>query len=157
MKVHIAADHAGFELREALLAHLGSREGIEVVDHGAFVYDKMDAYPPMCIACGEAVVADQKVGEEALGVVIGGSGNGEQMAANLVDGIRAALIWNESTAALAREHNDANVCALGARQHTIDEAVRLVDVFVGTPFSNDERHMDRIKMMAEYEAVRCED
>lgn len=155
MKVHIAADHAGFELREALLTHFSDRD-VEIVDHGAFVYDRLDAYPPMCFACAEAVVADQQVGEESLGIVIGGSGNGEQMSANLVNGARAALIWNESTAALAREHNDANIGAIGARQHTIDEAVRLADVFIGTPFSGDERHRDRIKMMAEYESVRSE-
>lgn len=154
MKVHVAADHAGFELRESLVAHLAD-QGIEVVDHGAHVYDAMDAYPPMCINCAEAVIADQQEGVAALGIVIGGSGNGEQMAANLVDGVRAALIWNESTAALAREHNDANVAAIGARQHTIAEALRLADVFVSTPFSGDERHEERIQMMREYEEVRC--
>ena len=150
--VHIAADHAAFELREALVEHLKD-SGYEVVDHGAYVYDALDAYPPMCIACGEAVVQD---GENALGIVLGGSGNGEQMAANLVDGVRAALVWNESTARLSREHNKANVVALGARQHTIDEATRLVDIFLETPFSDDERHIERIDMMAEYEATRCE-
>lgn len=153
MRVHIAADHAGFELREALLAHF-AKQDVEIIDHGAFVYDALDAYPPMCIACAEAVVSDIAAGAPALGIVIGGSGNGEQMAANLVDGARAALIWNESTAALAREHNDANLAGIGARQHTIDEAVRLADVFVNTPFSDDERHIDRIQMMAEYEATR---
>ncbi|WP_099332872.1 ribose-5-phosphate isomerase [Actinomyces minihominis] len=150
--VHIAADHAAFELREALLEHLKD-SGYEVVDHGAYVYDALDAYPPMCIACGEAVVAD----EGSLGIVLGGSGNGEQMAANLVDGVRAALVWNESTARLAREHNNANVIALGARQHTMEEAMRLVDAFLETPFSDDERHIERIEMMAEYEAARCND
>ncbi len=150
--VHIAADHAAFELREALLEHLKD-SGYEVVDHGAYVYDALDAYPPMCIACGEAVVAD----EGSLGIVLGGSGNGEQMAANLVDGVRAALVWNESTARLAREHNNANVIALGARQHTMEEAMRLVDAFLETPFSDDERHIERIEMMAEYEAERCND
>lgn len=155
MKVHIASDHAGFELREELLKHFADRD-IGVVDHGAFVYDSLDAYPPMCIACGQAVVADQKAGEQALGIVIGGSGNGEQMAANLVDGVRAALIWSDSTAALAREHNDANIAAIGARQHPLDEAVRLADIFVDTPFSEDERHKDRIRMMEAFETQRCE-
>ncbi len=150
--VHVAADHAGFELRNAIIQHLQEQE-IEVVDHGAFVYDPLDAYPPMCIACGEGVVTE---GDGALGIVIGGSGNGEQMAANLVDGVRAALVWNDATAALAREHNDANVMALGARQHTTEEALRFVDIFVHTPFSGDERHRDRIQMMTDYEQVRCQ-
>lgn len=150
-KVHIAADHAGFELRVALLEHL-KNQGYEVVDHGAFVYDALDAYPPMCIACGEGVVAD---GGDALGIVIGGSGNGEQMAANLVDGVRAALIWNDATARLSREHNNANVASIGARQHSLEDAIALVDAFLETPFSEDERHEDRIRMMAEYEETRC--
>lgn len=154
MRVHIAADHAGFELREALIAHLSG--AFEVVDHGALVYDPLDAYPPMCIACGEAVAADLENDVPALGIVIGGSGNGEQMAANLVDGIRAALIWNESTAQLARLHNDANVAAIGARQHTIEDAIALVETFLATPFSDEERHRDRIQMMTEFEQVRCD-
>lgn len=148
--VHIASDHAGFELREVLVEHLKD-SGYEVVDHGAYVYDSLDAYPPMCIACAEAVAVDGN----ALGIVLGGSGNGEQMAANLVDGVRAALIWNEATARLSREHNDANVAAIGARQHSIEDAVRLVDTFLETPFSNDERHLERIEMMADYERARC--
>lgn len=146
-RVHIAADHAGFELKEVLALHLKQR-GFEVVDHGASTYDPMDAYPPMCIECAEAVVAE---GEGALGIVIGGSGNGEQMAANLVRGARAALIWNQSTAALAREHNDANVGAIGARQHSVEEAISLADTFLSTPFSQDPRHISRIEMMSAYE------
>mgnify|MGYP002738844156 CR=1 FL=1 len=149
--VHIAADHAGFELREALLEHLKDSD-YEVVDHGAYVYDPLDAYPPMCIACAEAVVAG---GPDALGIVIGGSGNGEQMAANLVDGARAALVWNESTARLAREHNNANVVSIGAREHSIEDAIHLVDIFLATPFSDDPRHIERIDMMRDYEEARC--
>lgn len=149
-KVHIAADHAGFELRQSLIEHL-TENGYEVVDHGSYVYDSLDAYPPMCIECAEAVVRD---GGDTLGIVIGGSGNGEQMAANLVNGARAALVWNQSTAGLAREHNDANVIAIGARQHSIDEATALVDTFLSTPFSDDPRHVSRIQMMADYEAAR---
>ncbi len=150
--VHIAADHAAFELRESLVEHLKD-SGYEVVDHGAYVFDPLDAYPPMCIACAEAVVADEP---GTVGIVLGGSGNGEQMAANLVDGVRAALVWNESTARLSREHNDANVVAIGARQHSLEEATKLVDTFLETPFSGDERHRERIKMMAEYEEERNE-
>lgn len=147
--VHIAADHAGYELKEALRQHL-KEGGWDVVDHGAHEYDAMDAYPPMCIACAKAVVDDG-----TIGIVIGGSGNGEQMAANLVDGTRAALIWNEATAQLAREHNDANIAAIGARQHSIPEAIALADAFLNTPFSQDPRHMERIAMMTEYEQSRC--
>lgn len=148
--VHIAADHAGFELKETLREHLAAR-GFEVVDHGAYEYDALDAYPPMCIACGEAVAASD--GE--LGIVIGGSGNGEQMAANLVDGVRAALVWSEDTAELARLHNDANVAAIGARQHSVEEAVLLVDKFLDTPFSGDARHVERIQLMTDFEEERC--
>lgn len=149
-KVHIAADHAGFDLREALITHLEGR-GYDVVDHGAFVYDALDDYPEFCISCAEGVAADAG---QSLGIVIGGSGNGEQMAANLVDGIRAALIWNEATARLAREHNDANMAAIGARQHSEEEAIALVDAFLETPFSGDARHQQRIDAMGAYEEVR---
>ena len=113
MRIHIAADHAGFELKQALVEHLRAA-GHDVVDHGAHEYDPLDDYPPMCVAAGEAVVAD----EGSLGVVLGGSGNGEQIAANKVRGVRAVLAWNEETARLGRAHNDANVVAVGARQHT---------------------------------------
>ena len=125
MRVHIASDHAGFDLKTHLVEHLRD-EGHDVVDHGAGVYDAQDDYPPMCIACGEGVVADPG----SLGVVIGGSGNGEQIAANKVRGVRAALAWNEDTATLARQHNDANVVSVGARQHSTEEATHLVDVFL---------------------------
>lgn len=149
MRVHIATDHAGFELKEYLLKHL-TDAGHEVVDHGAFEYDALDDYPPMCIECGEAVVAD----EGSLGVVIGGSGNGEQIAANKVNGVRAALVWSDSTARLAREHNNANVISVGARQHTAEECAAFVDAFLETPYSGDERHQRRIDLLSAYEATR---
>jgi ribose 5-phosphate isomerase B len=87
-------------------------------------------------------------------VVIGGSGNGEQIAANKVTGVRAALAWNLTTAQLGRQHNDANVVAIGARQHSVDEALELVDAFVAEPFSHDPRHQRRIDLLAAYEAAR---
>ena len=149
MRVHIATDHAGYELKEHLVTVLAN-EGYEVVDHGAHVYDALDDYPPMCIEAGEAVVADAG----SLGVVIGGSGNGEQMAANCVSGVRAALVWNVDTAVLAREHNNANVIAVGARQHSQEEAEKFVLTFLATPFSEDARHQRRIDLMADYEASR---
>jgi ribose 5-phosphate isomerase B len=87
-------------------------------------------------------------------VVIGGSGNGEQIAANKVPGVRAALVWNRSTAELARQHNDANVASIGARQHSVEEATELVLHFLATPFSGDERHARRIGLITDYEQNR---
>lgn len=150
MRIHIATDHAGMELSAFLVAEL-SKLGHELVDHGPKVYDALDDYPGFCIAAAQAVVADQAAGIQALGIVLGGSGNGEQIAANKVAGVRAALIWNADTAALARDHNDANVCALGARQHSQAEVLELVKIFVAKDFSNDERHVRRIGKIATYE------
>lgn len=150
MRIHIATDHAGMELSAFLVAEL-SKLGHELVDHGPKVYDALDDYPGFCIAAAQAVVADQLAGTQALGIVLGGSGNGEQIAANKVKGVRAALIWNQDTAALARDHNDANVCALGARQHSQQEVLDLVKIFIGKGFSNDERHVRRIGKIATFE------
>jgi len=149
MRIHIAADHAGFELKQAIVAHL-ERAGHDVVDHGAHVYDAEDDYPPMCIAAGEAVVVEPG----SLGIVLGGSGNGEQIAANKVAGVRAILAWSEDTARLGRAHNDANVIAIGARQHSEAEALALVDAFLAEPFSGEARHQRRIDLLAQYEASR---
>ena len=146
MRLHVAADHAGFELKAALVARLEA-DGHDVVDHGAHVLDPADDYPSFCLAAAQAVVADPG----SLGVVVGGSGNGEQIAANKVRGVRAALVWNEATAELARQHNDANVVAVGARQHTVPEALALVLRFVATPFSGDPRHQRRIDQVTAYE------
>lgn len=150
MRIHIATDHAGLEFSQDLQKHLRDA-GHEVIDHGPKSYDPLDDYPSFCISAARAVVADQKVGVEALGIVFGGSGNGEQIAANKVLGARAALVWSIATAQLAREHNDANVIAIGARQHTVDEAVSFIDSFISTPFSGEERHARRIAQLAEYE------
>ncbi|MFM1958023.1 MAG: hypothetical protein RI929_386 [Actinomycetota bacterium] len=150
MRIHIATDHAGMELSAFLVSQL-SKDGHEMVDHGPKVYDALDDYPGFCIAAAQAVVADQAAGVQALGIVLGGSGNGEQIAANKVSGVRAALIWNADTAALARDHNDANVCALGARQHSQEEVLELVRIFVAKDFSNDERHVRRIGKIAHFE------
>jgi ribose 5-phosphate isomerase B len=150
MRVHIGSDHAGLELKEHLLAWLAD-EGHEPVDHGPFVYDAQDDYPVFCLRAAEAVVADQQDGVEALGVVIGGSGNGEQIAANKVRGVRCALAWSDETARLAREHNDANVVSVGGRLHPLDDMTRFVGVFLATPFTGEERHVRRIGMLADYE------
>ena len=150
MRIHIATDHAGMALSTFLVEQL-SGQGHELIDHGPKVYDPLDDYPGFCIAAAQAVVADLAAGVEALGIVLGGSGNGEQIAANKVAGVRAALIWNESTARLAREHNDANVAAVGARQHTQEEVLELIQAFIAEPFSNDERHIRRIGKIASFE------
>ncbi|WP_375141129.1 ribose-5-phosphate isomerase [Arthrobacter sp. PAMC25284] len=138
------------ELSAHLVSHLSAR-GYDVVDHGPKVYDALDDYPSFCINAALAVVADQETGVHALGIVLGGSGNGEQIAANKVAGVRAALAWNLSTARLAREHNDANVVAVGGRQHTVEEATTIIEAFLTEPFSQDERHIRRIGKIATYE------
>jgi ribose 5-phosphate isomerase B len=148
MHVHIGTDHAGFELKNRLVQRLQVK-GHEVTEHGAHTYDALDDYPPFCTAVGEAVVADPG----SLGVVIGGSGNGEQIAANKVKGVRAALVWNEDTALLARRHNDANVVSVGARQHGEEELEHLIDLFLAEPFSAEERHQRRIDLVALYEST----
>lgn len=150
MRVHIATDHAGMQLSAFLVSEL-SALGFEMVDHGPKVYDALDDYPGFCIAAAQAVAADRASGLDSLGIVLGGSGNGEQMAANKVAGIRAALIWNADTAKLARDHNDAQVAALGARQHSEAEVLELVKIFLGASFSNDERHVRRISKIAHFE------
>jgi ribose 5-phosphate isomerase B len=150
MRVHLGSDHAGLELKEHLLNWLAD-EGYEILDHGPFVYDADDDYPVFCLRCADGVAADWQDGQRSLGVVIGGSGNGEQMAANKVPGVRAALAWSEETAELARLHNDANVLSVGGRMHTVDEMTHFVDVFLSTAFSGEERHVRRIAMLADYE------
>ena len=152
MRIHIATDHAGLDFSTHLQEHL-SAAGHEVIDHGPTEYDPIDDYPAFCINAAAAVVRDQQAGVEALGIVFGGSGNGEQIAANKVRGVRAALVWSQSTALLARQHNDANVIAIGARQHTVEEATGFIDAFIAEPFSFEERHVRRIAQLAEYEAT----
>ena len=146
MRIHVACDHAAFELKEALVDHL-KEQGLEVIDHGAKEYDAQDDYPKTCIPCAQAVLAD----EGSLGVVLGGSGNGEQMAANCVKGIRAALAWSLETAKLARQHNNAQIVAVGARMHETSQALAIIDAFIAEPFSGGERHKRRIDLMTQYE------
>lgn len=150
MRIHIATDHAGLDFSRHIDQHL-TAAGHEVIDHGPTSYDALDDYPSFCINASVGVVNDAAAGVPALGVVFGGSGNGEQMAANKVVGARAALVWNHSTAVLARQHNDANIISIGARQHTVEEAVALIDAFIQEPFSFDERHIRRIAQVGEYE------
>jgi ribose 5-phosphate isomerase B len=146
VRVYVGSDHAGFELKAHLVKHL-SAVGHEVVDVGPAVYDAEDDYPPYCVETARRVLAD----EGSLGLVIGGSGNGEQIAANKVPGCRAALAYNTETAKLARQHNDAHVLAIGGRMHTLEDATAFVETFLATPFSGDARHARRIQLLADYE------
>jgi ribose 5-phosphate isomerase B len=149
MRVYLGSDHAGYELKTHLVEFVG-KLGHNPVDCGPVSYDPDDDYPPFCFDTAERVAADQG----SLGVVIGGSGNGEQIAANKVRGVRAALAWSEETARLARQHNDANVVSIGARMHGPADAARFVEVFLATPFSHDERHVRRIGLLTAYETGR---
>jgi ribose 5-phosphate isomerase B len=145
VRVYIGSDHAGFELKGHLLRELATA-GHDVVDVGPAEYDAADDYPPYCVATGLRVVGD----EGSLGVVIGGSGNGEQIAANKVPGCRAALAWSTETAELARKHNNAQVVAVGARMHTPQDATTIVSAFLATAFEGG-RHQRRVDMLSEYE------
>lgn len=146
MRVHIGGDHAAYELQRELVTWL-REEGYDVVDHGAATYNDLDDYPVYCLRAAEGVAAE----EGSLGVVLGGSGNGEQMAANKVKGIRAALCYTTELAQLAREHNNAQVIAIGGRFNTVEQAKAMVKTFLDTPFSGAERHARRIAMMEQYE------
>jgi ribose 5-phosphate isomerase B len=146
MRVYLGSDHAGFELKQHLVDYL-TKQGYECVDVGPHVYDPEDDYPSFCLHTGDRVVADPG----SLGIVIGGSGNGEQIAANKIAGVRSALVWRTEIAQLARQHNDANVLSIGAREHTLDEATSFAETFLTTPFSGNERHARRIAEVAEFE------
>ncbi len=146
MRVHLGSDHAGLDLKTAIVRRLAEL-GHEPVDHGPVEYVATDDYPPFVLRAAQGVAAEPG----SLGVVIGGSGNGEAIAANKVRGVRCALAWSTETATLAREHNDANVVSLGARMHDEATALGILEVFLGTPFSGDERHSRRIGMLSEYE------
>jgi ribose 5-phosphate isomerase B len=147
VRVHVGGDHAAYDLLTDLVGFLEG-EGHEVTDHGPHAYDAVDDYPVFVLRAAEAVAADPG----SFGVVLGGSGNGEQMAANKVAGIRAALCYDDELARLAREHNDARVISIGARMNTVEQARSMVAVFLATPFSEDPRHVRRIEMVSAYES-----
>jgi ribose 5-phosphate isomerase B len=144
--VYLGSDHAGFELKARLVEWLAGA-GHEPVDCGPPAYVSDDDYPPYVMRAAAAAAAEPG----SLGIVIGGSGNGEQMAANKIRGVRAALAWSEETARLARLHNDANVLSLGARMHTLDEAVDFARMFLQTEFSGEPRHARRLAEISDYE------
>jgi ribose 5-phosphate isomerase len=146
MRVYLGSDHAGYELKQQIIEHLKS-SGHEPVDCGAFTYDAEDDYPAFCIAAALKTVADP----DSLGIVLGGSGNGEQIAANKVPGARCALGWSVETASLARQHNNAQLIGIGGRMHTVPEALAIVDAFLTSPWSKAERHQRRIDILDEYE------
>lgn len=146
MRIFIGSDHAGYELKARVLARLAEL-GHEAVDCGPETFVATDDYPPYVLRAAQCAVDEPG----ALGIVIGGSGNGEVIAANKVPGVRAALVWSEQTATLARQHNDANVLSIGARMHPVEDALRFVELFVSTPFSGDPRHARRIGMLTDYE------
>ena len=146
MKIHLGCDHAGFELKEKVAIHLKNK-GHEVIDHGAKKFDALDDYPVFCFLAAQAAAKDPS----SLAIVIGGSGNGEQISANKIKGVRAALAWSAETAKLAREHNNANVLGLGGRMHSESESLAIIDAFIDTVFSNEERHVRRINQISGYE------
>lgn len=146
MRVHIGTDHAGFDMKKAIVQVLKDR-GYEVIDHGADGYDSEDDYPVYIIPAAQAVADDPG----SLGIVLGGSGNGEVIAANKVRGIRAAVVHSHDTAILARKHNNANIASLGARLHSREQLIDLVLAFVTTEFSGAERHIRRVELISAYE------
>jgi len=152
VRVHIATDHAGLELAQYLIEQL-SAAGYQMIDHGPQEYDAQDDYPGFCINAAMAVATERAAGQDSLGIVLGGSGNGEQMAANKVTGIRAALAWNVSTAQLAREHNNAQVVAVGGRQHEPAEALKIIEAFLTAQWSGEIRHARRIGQIEAYETT----
>ena len=146
MRVYLGSDHAGFELKNEIIEHL-KKNGHEPIDCGAYTYDADDDYPAFCIAAALKTLGDS----ESLGIVIGGSGNGEQIAANKVPGVRCGLAWSTETASLARQHNNAQVMGIGGRMHTVEQALEIVDAFLAAQWSKAERHQRRIDILAQYE------
>ena len=146
MRIYLGADHAGFELKNTIKDHLLAG-GYEVIDCGAHIYDANDDYPAFCIAAAQGVVDNPG----SLGIVLGGSGNGEQIAANKVKGARCALAWSVETARLAREHNNAQLIGIGGRMHSAAEALEIVDAFLDQAWSENPRHQRRIDILAEFE------
>jgi ribose 5-phosphate isomerase B len=148
IKIHIASDHAGYEMKNFLKFSLIDM-GYDVIDHGPKEYDAQDDYPDYIIPCAEAVAKDHA----SMGVILGGSGQGEQIAANKVDDVRAIEYYgkNLDTVIFGREHNNANIISLGARFMTNEEALEAVNTFISTDFSNEERHARRLEKVRKYD------
>ena len=145
MIIHIATDHAGLELKEKVKSYL-SKLDYEVVDHGAYEYDALDDYPDFIFPCAEAVSNDPK----SKGIILGGSGQGEAMAANRVKGVRAAVFYNgpDEIIKLSRQHNDANILSLGARFMSDQEMYKIIELWLSTDFESG-RHKRRIEKLDE--------
>jgi ribose 5-phosphate isomerase B len=148
VRVYLGSDHAGFVLKGRLIEWL-KQAGHEPVDCGPDAERDDDDYPPYVMRAANSAVNDPG----SLGIVIGGSGNGEAIAANKIKGVRAAIAWSEETAQLARLHNNANVLSLGARMYPVEEAVSFARVFVATEFSGASRHARRLAEIADFEAT----
>lgn len=146
MKIHIGSDHAGLEFKAKIITHL-KNAGHDVTDHGPHKFDAADDYPVFCIPTAQATASDPN----SIGIVLGGSGNGEQIAANKVKGVRAALVWSVETALLARTHNNANVISIGGRMHDEAFCLQLVDTFLNTTFPGEDRHQRRINQILKFE------
>ncbi len=140
MKIHLAADHAGLDLKNSIKTYL-TKEGYDVMDHGAFNHDPLDDYPDFIFPCAKAVAGE--IGSR--GIILGGSGQGEAMAANRIKGVRAAVYYNgpENIVKLSREHNDANILSLGARFMTAKEMYNIIDLWLNEPFAGG-RHQQRV-------------
>ena len=145
MKIHLATDHAGLELKEKVKLYL-SDLNYEVIDHGAYEYDALDDYPDFIFPCAKAVSNDI----ESKGIILGGSGQGEAMAANRVKGVRAAVFYNgpDEIIKLSRQHNNANILSLGARFLSEEEMYKIIEVWLSTDFESG-RHQRRIEKLDE--------
>ena len=145
MIIHIATDHAGLELKEKVKSHL-SKLDYEVIDHGAYEYDALDDYPDFIFPCAKAVSNDLN----SKGIILGGSGQGEAMAANRLKGVRAAVFYNgpDEIIKLSRQHNDANILSLGARFMSDQEMYKIIELWLSTDFESG-RHKRRIEKLDE--------
>ena len=158
MKVYFASDHAGFDLKNELVAFVRDELHLEVQDCGAFENDPQDDYPELISAGANPVSADAAAGIESVAIVLGGSGTGEAIVANKFASVRAAVYYGgpDDIVRLSREHNDANVLSLGARFLSSDEAKHAVSLWLSTPFSGDERHVRRIAQIQKMEQISHE-
>lgn len=148
MKVYLAADHAGFNLKEKVKESL-LKDGLNIKDCGAFIFDKNDDYPDFVAKAAEKVSKDNG----AKGIIFGKSGAGECIAANKIKGIRSALGFSEKNVELSRLHNDVNVLSLGSEFVSLNQALELIKIFLGTSFSNEKRHKRRIVKITKLENV----
>ena len=146
MKIHLATDHAGLELKNKIKQHL-IELGRDVIDHGAYEYDSLDDYPDFIFPCAKAVAEDSR----SRGIILGGSGQGEAMAANRIKGVRAAVFYNgpKEIIELSRQHNDANILSLGARFMSEEEIYRIIEIWFNTDFEGG-RHQRRIDKLDNY-------